>query len=349
MTSATQITVLITAYNYGPFIEQAIESVLTQDFPTEKVEIVVVDDGSTDDTGERMKKYGSRVEYFQKANGGQASALNFGFRKARGEIICLMDADDIFLPGKLRRVAQAFERDAELGLVYHRLQEWHVSTDERRSWEFVDVSGDLRKEPEKFELYVAQPTSAVSFRRSVAEKLLPIPEEIRMLADCYLAALIPFLAPVLAIPEFLTVYRIHGKNSYTSAEGEIPIETRKNKLKMWQTVTEAMRKWLAEHDFSGEQQGVKAATDRWKIIVDREEFTVTAPGRVRFFAYLLQCYRYGYRLMGWKLRAINLSNAVGALFLGYKGFHRLDEGREGVTRWARALVSKGSSSPPRWR
>src|SRR5579859_1500339 len=326
------ITILITAYNYGPFIEQAIDSVLEQDFPAEKREIVVVDDGSTDDTGERVKKYGPRIEYFHKENGGQASALNFGFSKARGEIICLMDADDIFLPGKLQRVAEAFERDATLGLVYHRLQEWRVNTDERRGWEFVEISGDLQKEPEKFALYVAQPTSAVAFRRSALGKLLPIPEEIRMLADCYLVALVPFLAPVLGIPEFLTVYRIHGKNSYTGGQDEIPLETRKSKLKMWQTVTETMRRWLAENGYDGKRPDVRAATDRWTLLVEREEFTVTPPGRVRFFRYLLRCYRYRYPLMGWKLRAINLSNAVGALFVGYKHFHRLDESRENLTR-----------------
>ncbi|HXJ05096.1 MAG TPA: glycosyltransferase [Candidatus Acidoferrum sp.] len=340
------ITILITTYNYGPFLEQAIDSVLAQDFPLEQVQILVVDDGSTDDTRERVKKYGPRVEYFFQVNRGQAAALNLGFSKACGEIICLMDADDLFLPGKLGRIVEAFERDAGLGMAYHRLQEWHTSTDERRSWEFVEVSGDLHKEPEKFALFVPQPTSAVSFRRSFVERLLPIPEEIRMLADCYLVSLIPLLAPVLAIPEFLSVYRIHGKNSYTSMEDDMPIETRRNKLKMWQIVTEAMRKWLEEHGYTRKQRAVKAMTDRWTSFVEREEFTVMAPGRVRFFRYLLQCYRYRYPLMSWRLRAINLSNAVGALFVGYQRFHRLDELREGLTRWLRAPTSKDSSPPP---
>src|SRR6266436_367397 len=80
------ITVLITTHNYGHFIEHAIDSVLSQDFPLEQVQILVVDDGSIDDTRDRVKKYGSRVEYFYKPNGGQASALNFGFAHARGEI-----------------------------------------------------------------------------------------------------------------------------------------------------------------------------------------------------------------------------------------------------------------------
>src|SRR5229473_6986834 len=105
------VTVLITTYNYGRFIEEAIDSVFSQEYPPDKIQILVVDDGSTDDTSERIKKYGSRIEYFYKPNGGQASALNFGIAKARGEIVTLLDADDFFLPGKLARVVEAFQRD----------------------------------------------------------------------------------------------------------------------------------------------------------------------------------------------------------------------------------------------
>src|SRR5579864_9845486 len=112
------ISVLITTYNYGRFVEEAIESVLLQDYPAEKREIVVVDDGSTDDTAERIKKYGDKVRYFRTPNRGQASALNLGFTECRGEIVSLLDADDVFFLGKLARVAAAFERDASLGMVY---------------------------------------------------------------------------------------------------------------------------------------------------------------------------------------------------------------------------------------
>src|SRR3974390_557287 len=110
------ITVVITSYNYGRFIGESIESVLSQDYPAERREIVVVDDGSTDDTADRVRQYGSKVRYFQKPNGGQASALNLGFAEARGEIISLLDADDLFLPGKLTRVAGAFQKNPALGM-----------------------------------------------------------------------------------------------------------------------------------------------------------------------------------------------------------------------------------------
>src|SRR5580700_8026024 len=97
-------TVLIDTYNYGQYIEEAVQSVLAQSFPEEEREIVVVDDGSTDDTAERLKKYGDGIRYLRKANGGQASAFNFGFEQARVEVIALLDADDVWLPDKLGRV-----------------------------------------------------------------------------------------------------------------------------------------------------------------------------------------------------------------------------------------------------
>src|SRR6267154_2036180 len=210
----TPINVLITTYNYGRFIEETIDSVLGQEFPQDQVQIVVVDDGSTDDTAERLKQYGSRIEYFRKANGGQASALNLGIAKARGKILALLDADDLFLAGKLAR-------------------EWR---------DFFAVSGNAREEPEKFVRYVPQPTSCITFRRSALEQLLPIPEEITMLADCYLVTLIPFQAPVLAVEEYLTVYRIHGRNQYTTGEPQVSTETSRKRLRMWQVVIGAMRK-----------------------------------------------------------------------------------------------------------
>lgn len=327
------ITVLITTHNYGQFVEQAIDSVLTQNFPPEKIQVLVVDDGSTDDTSERVKKYGSRIEYFYKPNGGQASALNFGIARARGEIIALHDADDLCLPGKLARIAEAFRKDPALGMAYHRLQEWHVQTDERREWDFPPVSGDIHKTPDQFLLYVPHPTSCISFRRSALKPLLPIPEHIRMLADCYLTALIPFLAPILAVPEFLAVYRIHGSNFYSAADAQMPLETRKKRLEMWQVVIDAMARWLADNGYTRDQPPVRAFLDRWTLHQEREQFVLDPPGRLQFFRHL-QTYNSCYApTMSRRLRFINRINAWGSLVVGYKDFHMLDN-------WRTQLVDK---------
>ena len=91
-------------YNYGEFIEEAVLSALAQDFPAGQREILVLDDGSTDDTRRRLQQYRSEILYLRKPNGGQASAFNHGFEHARGEVIALLEAYDIWLPEKSGRV-----------------------------------------------------------------------------------------------------------------------------------------------------------------------------------------------------------------------------------------------------
>src|SRR5271168_19523 len=120
------VTVLIDTYNYGQYVEEAVQSVLAQDFPVEQREILVVDDGSTDDTAERLRKFGDAITYLRKPNGGQASAFNFGFERARGGIVALLDADDYWLPGKLSRVAEEFAKHPDAGMVYHGIRQYNV-------------------------------------------------------------------------------------------------------------------------------------------------------------------------------------------------------------------------------
>lgn len=339
--SAPTVTVLLTAYNYGRFVDDAIESVLAQDFPLDQTEIIVIDDGSTDDTQDRVRKYGSRVRYFYKSNGGQASALNFGIARASGQVITLLDADDLFLPQKLVQVVKAFKADPNLGMVYHRFEEWHMRTGERRDWHFVEVSGDLQREPQKFTAYVAQPTSVLSFRRSALKKLLPIPEEIRMLADCYLASLVPFLVPVLAIPEVLAIYRIHGENSHYKRGLQISLETQKKKLLMWQTVIGAMRKWIGDHGYTRQVTPVNALLDHWTRQLQELEFAASRPGRVRFLLLLLRKNYGSSSLQTWRFTLLNYLTALCVLFVDYQTaaeFYdwRL-EAQEKGQRWLRKL------------
>src|SRR5438445_8800501 len=101
------VTVLIDTYNHERFIEQAIVSVLEQDFPAADREIIVVDDGSTDRTPEIVKKFEPRVRLLRKENGGQASAFNAGIPECQGEIVAFLDGDDWWAPGKLQAVARA--------------------------------------------------------------------------------------------------------------------------------------------------------------------------------------------------------------------------------------------------
>ena len=318
--TTTRVTVLITTYNYGHFVAQAIDSVLSQDFALEQVQILVVDDGSTDDTAARVKKYGSRVEYFYKPNGGQASALNFGFAKARGEIVALLDADDMFLPAKLARVLDAFRQNAALGMVYHPFVERNMSTDKRQTSNFHLVSGDIHTQPDEFFFYIPHPTSCISFRRAALAPLLPIPENIRMLADGYPVDLIVFVAPILAIPESLVVYRVHGQNNYYADESDLPAEVRKTRLQKQQVLFSAMRAWLSANGYQQNQPPVRAFLDRWTLYQESYEFPLNPPGRLKFFRHLMK-YNFRYRRRhGWRLRALNYFNAFASFITGYSRY-----------------------------
>ena len=95
------VSVVIPTYNYGRFIGETVESVLTQTY--RPVETIIVDDGSTDDTRERVAGYGGRVRYIYQQNSGLSAARNTGIHAAKGEFIALLDSDDLWLPDKLER------------------------------------------------------------------------------------------------------------------------------------------------------------------------------------------------------------------------------------------------------
>jgi glycosyltransferase involved in cell wall biosynthesis len=110
---------LIDTYNHERFIEEAIQSVLSQDFPAAEREILVVDDGSRDRTPEILAKFGSQIRILHKTNGGQASAFNYGIPQCRGELIAFLDADDWLVPDKLTRVTNVMAANQEIGFVGH--------------------------------------------------------------------------------------------------------------------------------------------------------------------------------------------------------------------------------------
>ncbi len=100
MNDATPVSVIVPTYNAAPFISDAIECVLTQDYPAD--EIIVVDDGSTDMTAQVVAGFGGAVRYVHQENQGPAGARNVGLRLARGRLITFLDADDLWAPSTLR-------------------------------------------------------------------------------------------------------------------------------------------------------------------------------------------------------------------------------------------------------
>jgi glycosyltransferase involved in cell wall biosynthesis len=110
------VSVITPSLNQGQFIRQTIESVLCQDYP--RVEYLIVDGGSMDETAGVVEEYGDRLRWISEPDEGQSHAINKGFRLAQGEILAWLNADDILLPGAIRHAVEALEQNPQAGFVY---------------------------------------------------------------------------------------------------------------------------------------------------------------------------------------------------------------------------------------
>lgn len=111
-----KVSVVIAAYNKAGLTVRTVESVLSQTYPN--LEIIVVDDGSTDNTKQRLASYGKKIKYVYKQNGGACSARNLGIKLSQGEYIGLLDCDDLYFPQKIDRSITYLRENPQFGFVY---------------------------------------------------------------------------------------------------------------------------------------------------------------------------------------------------------------------------------------
>jgi glycosyltransferase involved in cell wall biosynthesis len=212
------ITALVDTYNHERYIEQAIVSVLEQDFPAAEMEIVVVDDGSTDRTPEIVGKFAPQVRLLRKKNGGQASAFNAGIPESHGQFVALLDGDDWWAKGKLTAVLDTLERNPEDAAVGHGYYEVQEATKEVRvcapeETKFFNLATPEAAREALHSWRFLLP-SALTMRRKVLEQVMPIPEVLVFSADG------PFqvasmAAGVRVLQEPLFYYRLHADNLYS--------------------------------------------------------------------------------------------------------------------------------------
>jgi len=211
------VTALVDTFNHQRYIEQALVSVLEQGLSDADLEIVVVDDGSTDDTPSIIKKFAPRVKYLRKNNGGQASAFNAAFPEVSGQIVAILDGDDWWAKGKLGTVVDDLEQNPEISAVSHAYYQFYEATNELR------VCGP----PETTLLNLATPEAAqaafrgwaylapcaLTVRRKILERVIPIPEMLVFSADSPIANASMAMG-VRVLPQPLSYYRIHSDNLY---------------------------------------------------------------------------------------------------------------------------------------
>lgn len=230
----SEISVLIATYNQAEYVLDTLETVRAQTF--DDYELVVVNDGSTDDTearvgewieGFRRENPDRRVVFVTTANGGQSAAFEHGIGLCEGRWVAFLDSDDRWLPRKLEAVAAAARADPEAGMIVHPL---HVidpagrRTGDVRPMGAKMSEGDLRAQIRKSTRHVPPATTGIAIRREVLQELVPFPtKKYRADADAYLTLGACLHAPVRAIAEPLGEYRMHPGGHYiwrvTSGEG----------------------------------------------------------------------------------------------------------------------------------
>jgi glycosyltransferase involved in cell wall biosynthesis len=251
------VTALVDTYNHEAMIGEAIASVLSQDFPASEMEVLVVDDGSTDRTPEIVRQFGPRVRLIRKANGGQASAFNAGIAEARGEIIAFLDGDDWWSTNKVTRVAQVFVASPEVGFVGHSITEVLIGGDHRVD-ELRVESRFQANSPEGAQLFRTRKnflgTSRMTIRTELLKRIVPVPEALVIQADEYLFTLAAVLSGVVVLSEPLTFYRHHDSNFFIISDDD-PAKVR-SKLVVLQTLSRVLSERLRVLDV---EQGTRRA------------------------------------------------------------------------------------------
>ena len=212
MDSNRLVTIIINNYNYGDFLSRAIDSCLQQSYP--HIEVIVVDDGSTDQSPDIIQSYGPKIRPIFQSNGGQASTLNTGFEKSQGDIIACLDADDYFLPSKIAEVVAIYETHPEIGWCFNaiRMIDSHTETTIGYSIESQSKWCDFRKGLRNGALpFYIPAASGLTFRRETLEQVLPMPEKIGMY-DRYISWYSLLLSPGFFLDKPLTVRLVHDRN-----------------------------------------------------------------------------------------------------------------------------------------
>ena len=218
------VEVVITNYNYGAFLGEAIESALAQTHP--RLRVIVVDDGSTDGSRERLQAFDDRIDTVLKENGGQPSAFNAGMERVRGDVVIFLDADDLLRPQAAAAAAETFAADPQLVKVQFRIAVVDGSGLPTGATKppphLAAPSGDLRRAELAFPFDLPWlPTSGNAFATAALRRIFPIPE--RPGADLYPMYLTPLLGPVAALDEIGAEYRVHGRNAYEPEEPRLDL------------------------------------------------------------------------------------------------------------------------------
>ena len=228
------ISVILSNYNGEKFLRDALESVVNQDY--DEYEFIVVDDGSSDDSKGIISDFGEKYSplvrpFLETENRGQAEGFNKGVSEARGDLVCFIDSDDLWLPDKLKKLI-AF-RDFVGSAAFYQHNMYILRDGEQTNETYRDSlsTGDVfgyTKRMKRWPTFVA--TSGLAFERRILEKVMPIPSQFRTCADGYLTRTAYCHGMVASVFSCWGCYRVHTGNLTYESKKHDPVHFQKEIL-----------------------------------------------------------------------------------------------------------------------
>ncbi len=212
MTGTPLISVIIANHNYDAYLGAAIDSALALDWPA--VEVIVIDDGSTDRSREVIAGYGTRITAILQENSGQLVACNKGFAISRGEIVIFLDSDDLLHPALARELVAVWTPQTSKVQVQMRTIDaaGNPTGAYFPQYQIVPTADDIRAWYAATAGYPTPPGSGNAYARRFLERIFPLTDTAGSANDTYCLAAAPLLGDVLTIAQPLVSYRVHGRN-----------------------------------------------------------------------------------------------------------------------------------------
>jgi glycosyltransferase involved in cell wall biosynthesis len=205
------LSVVITNWNYGRFVGQAIDSALGMDWPA--VQVIVVDDGSTDDSRAVIGRYGQRIDAVFQANAGQTVASNVGFARATGDAVIFLDADDLLDPSIGKELAAVWRAGVSKVQFQMKIVDVEGKPTGAKLPQFSAVPSpqQIRRWASRAAAYPTPPGSGNAYARWFLQRLFPLADP-TIPPDSFCLAAAPHLGDVVTVPKALVSYRVHGHN-----------------------------------------------------------------------------------------------------------------------------------------
>ena len=210
--NAPLVSIVIPAYNLGRYVGDTIESILNQDYPN--IELIVLDDGSTDNTVDVLKKYAGRIYAESHANMGQVDTLNKGWDLAKGDILGWIGADDALLPKAVSTAVACLAANPDVVLTYCDFNLIDANSKAIRRVRTPDFSYQ-----DMLVNVICPPGPGAFFRRSAAEATGAWDNTLKIMLDYDYWLRLGLLGPFQRIPEVLALYRIHlGQETFSKMD-----------------------------------------------------------------------------------------------------------------------------------